>query len=224
MKFSRASYIAIFLVVLVSVLLIVFLPIGETAQIVIASPVAFALCGAIFQVIRDEASYRKEIELQRNEKIHFLSVSSHMAVRAFDKHAEFAEKYLKEIESIIEYLWDEGTSAEAIKLSRNLTKIRLDYAAWLSEDTSEQLRPFENALKKIGVNDSRAARMPSGHDKREELLDEAEKLWEQILEIEPKEISEIGHTGVLIKVRNLLGIEELTRLRSEAIHYAIQSR
>jgi hypothetical protein len=231
MKFNWKAYIAIGIVGAVSALAIVFLPIEGISEVFIASPVALSLCAAVFQIIRDDAAHQKQIEANRTERLHALSVSSHMAIKAFDKHAEFAEEYMEGVKETISILWSEGTTENAYTQSRKLTNIRVKYAVWIAKETNQRFRPFEKALKTIGLNEKQAIKRPAGNEFREKLLDESSRLWHEILEVEPEFESEsdsqvpleIGHSDVLDRIQELLGINELTSLRLSTMKEANQS-
>lgn len=59
---------------------------ARNLQSILATPGAAALVLALWQLLRDEASFAKERLLKQEERIHALGVSSHMAEVAFDKH------------------------------------------------------------------------------------------------------------------------------------------
>ena len=232
MKFNWKVYLAIGVVATISILVVAFLPVGSISEIFIASPIALSLCAAVFQIIRDDAAYQKQIELNRTERLHALSVSSHMAIKAFDKHAEFAERYMGEVKETIRILWSEGTTENAYTQSRKLTDIRVEYAVWIAKETNQRFRPFEKALRTIGLNEKQASKRPAGNEFREKLLDESSRLWHDILEVEQEIDSEsdtqvaleIGHSDVLDKIQELVGINELTSLRLSAMKEANQAR
>jgi hypothetical protein len=163
-----------------------------------------------------------------------------MAIKAFDKHAEFAEEYMEGVKETISILWSEGTTENAYTQSRKLTNIRVKYAVWIAKETNQRFRPFEKALKTIGLNEKQATKRPAGNEFREKLLDESSRLWHEVLEVEPEFESEsdsqvpleighsdvpleIGHSDVLDRIQELLGINELTSLRLSTMKEANQS-
>jgi hypothetical protein len=192
----------------------------ELAKVVMASPAAIALIAALYQILMDESRFIKEKSMKEEERNHALSISSHMAVVAFDKHAEFSEKYLEVMRKGLIYLWAKGPCKEALDLAEKLKETRLDFAAWVTKDTRESLFPFEQALRMIGVNEHLLGDVPVG-DERSAMVAEAHALFSQVMEFEkgtPEK--EIGVSKVVEKIQDLLGINELTKLRKQVIKEA----
>ena len=140
-----------------------------------------------------------------------------MAIVAFDKHAEFSEKYLDVMRKGLKELWAKGPCKEALEISEKLKETRLDYAAWVTKDTRESLFPFEQALRMIGINQSLFRDMPAGSE-RSAMVAEAHDLFSQVMEF-AKDTPEkdIGVSKVIEKIQDLLGINELTKLRKQVI-------
>lgn len=86
MRFTKKVYLACAVVMLLSLILALLFPTREILQSILATPGAAALVLALWQLLRDEASFAKERLLKQEERIHALGVSSHMAEVAFDKH------------------------------------------------------------------------------------------------------------------------------------------
>ncbi len=200
MKRNWKVYLAIGVVFAVSSLAAVLLPISQVAQSVMASPGALALIAALYQIFRDEAAFEKEKKLKEDERFHALSISSHMAVVAFNKHAEFSEKYLEVMRKGLIELSARGPCKEALDLAESLKETRLDYAAWVTNDTRELLSPFEKALRQIGVDYHVLSNMPVG-DRRSMNVNEATNLYMQVMEYERgTEENEIGVSKVVERI------------------------
>jgi hypothetical protein len=145
-----------------------------------------------------------------------------MAVVAFDKHAKFSEEYLEIMRGGLKELWAKGPCREAGDLAEKLKEKRLDYAAWITKDVRESLFPFEQTLTIISANRSFAIGMPAGAEKRE-MLQNALNLFKQVMEFEEGEDIQkrgIGVSEVVESMQNILGINELTRLRKQVIKEA----
>lgn len=223
MKFTWQAYIAITVVCALSLCAAAFLPVSDLAEAVIASPAAVALFAALYQLMRDEAKFQKAKILKEEERLHALSISSHMAVVAFDKHAEFSEKYLKEIRVSMPILFREGPTTEALDFAERLRDIRLDYSAWVATETKEALWPFEKALRTVGINKYILKDTPIG-DRRNRLVDEAHELFAKILEMKNEEdTAEEGVSKAVSKIQGLLGVNELTKLRRNVLREANKS-
>lgn len=231
MKFNRRAYIAIGIVLSVSVLALLLLPVNELAQAVIASPIAVALIAALYQIIRDEAAHQKKRELQQEQNDFTVSVSSQMAATAFAKHVAFCEDYINEINKGMPNLYADGPSTSSRELSEALRKVRLKHSTWVTKDIRSKLTPFEDALFKIGLNREFITDFPK--EKKMDLIHEMHDLFADVLELQKKkreekggteeQAKEIGATKVIEKVQDILGIAELTELRIKVIKQANKS-
>jgi hypothetical protein len=220
MKRNWKTYGLIITVFCVSSSAAIFLPIPELSKNVMASPAAVALIAALYQILRDESTFIKEQRLKEEERLHALSISSHMAVVAFNKHAEFSEKYLEVIGKGLTELSAKGPCKEALDLAEKLKETRLDYAAWVTKDTRESLLPFEQALRMIGVSGGLSVDMPAGDD-RKAMVTAAFDLYKQVMEFEKgTQEKAIGVSKVVERIQDLLGINELTQLRKQVIRGA----
>jgi hypothetical protein len=225
MKINWKTYgriTAVFCVSCVLFALMVFLPIADMIKNAMSVPAAAALIAALYQILMDESRFIKEKSMKEEERLHVLSVSSHMAIVAFDKHTEFSEKYLEVMRNGLMELSAKGPCKEALEIAEKLKKTRLDYAAWITKDTRETLFPFEQALTMIGFNQGCARDMSAGDEKRA-MLQKALNLFMQVMEYkEDKDIQKrgIGVSEVVENIQNLLGINELTRLRKQVIKEA----
>lgn len=224
MKRNLKTYIFIFVIACLSFVCVIFLPIPEFGKNVMTSPLAVALIAALYKIIMDDARFQKERFLKQEDRIHALSISSHMAAVAFDKHAEFSEKYLEVMRQGLKDLWAKGPCKEAGDLARKLNDTRLDYAAWVTKDIRDSLFPFEHALTMIGVNNEFFRDMPVGKE-RSSMVQEVHSLFKQVMEIgeNSEESKEIGVSKIIEKIQDLLGINELTQLRRQVIKGALRS-
>lgn len=220
MKSNWKTYgriIAVFCVSCVLFAAMIFLPIADITKNVMSIPAAAALIAALYQIFRDESKFIKEQRLKEEERLHVLSVSSHMAIVAFNKHAEFSEKYLEVMRKGLKELWAKGPCKEAFDLAEKLKETRLDYAAWVTKDTRDSLFPFEQALSMIGVKKCLFSDMPVG-DERSAMVAEAHALFSQVMEFgKGTPEKEIGVSKVVERIQDLLGINELTKLRKQVI-------
>jgi hypothetical protein len=191
---------------------------------VMAAPGVTALLGALFQLMRDEADYEKRLDAQRREFQFTLGTASHMANAAFDKHAEFCEKYMKELHEAVRTLFREGHTPDALDHASKLYSLRQGYATWLTDRINSDLGEFESALRKLGA--AGFIRSTSGHEgytKERALRIEGNfELFGRILGLKTSDnIHEQSMVEALkSKVRAILGIEELTRLREHLVKQA----
>ena len=192
---------------------------------VIATPGVTALLAVLYQLMRDEADYEKRVEAQRREFQFTLGAASHMANAAFDKHAEFCEKYMKELHEAVRSLYREGDTPAALDHANKLYFLRQDYATWLTDRINVDLDEFESALRKLGA-DAQFIRTTTGHEgyaaQRALRIDRNFELFGRILGVENGDsIQEKSMVEILrIRVRAILGVEELTKLREHLIKQA----
>ncbi|MBI3597554.1 MAG: hypothetical protein HY203_10415 [Nitrospirae bacterium] len=229
-RWSAMVYLGLAVVFAGSFLITWFLPMSEVVKGAAITPGIAALFLAIWQIFRDNEAHKKQIELKEREHFFNLSVTSHMANVAFDKHVAFCEKYLEQVNKGMGKLFSEGPSRSTIDIVRKLNAIRNSYAPWVTADVVEKLQPFEDALWRIGTT---SISVDSGADPNlAKRYDEMNIMFLQILKLDSKALKErpgylerpeIGHDQILIHLQNVLGISELTRLRLAVVKNAIQS-
>ncbi len=190
-----------------------------------AIPAIGALFAAIFQVFRDQAAYERQLLLLNQQQAFSLGAASRMATLAFEKHAEFCEKYIAEVNLTIYTLMREGPTLLALDHSSNLVRLKAEYAAWLTRDITKGLQPFEAALREIGslsglVNDLRGTGDPTRPDAVKKMYAVFKRLM-QFTEIDEPETPEATIEAVQVRLRSILGIEELTQIRQRLVAQAL---
>lgn len=226
MKLNIKAYIVLAGIFVLSIGTFLLLPDGhEVVGSIIAAPGVTALLAALFQLLRDEADHEKRLEAQRREFQFTLGAASHMANAAFDKHAEFCEKYMKELHEAVRTLYREGDTPIALEHANKLYLLRQDYATWLTDRINAELDEFESVLRKLGA-DAHFIRSTTGHEgyaeQRSLRINGNFELFNRILGLKNSEnIEEESMVEALkSKVRAILGVEELTRLREHLIKQA----
>lgn len=226
MKLNLKAYAILATVFVLSIGTFFLLPNGhDILGGVIAAPGVTALLAALFQLMRDEADYEKRLEAQRREFQFTLGAASHMANAAFDKHADFCEKYMRELHDAVRTLYREGDTPAALDHANKLYTLRQDYATWLTERINADLDEFESALRKLGADAHfiRSTRGEEGYAEQRILrIDRNFELFGRILGLKSNDnIQEEPMVEALkTKVRAILGVEELTRLREHLIKQA----
>ena len=226
MRLNWKAYAVLAGVFLLSIGTFLLLPDGhDFLRGVIAAPGVTALLAALFQLMRDEADYEKRLDAQRREFQFTLGAASHMANAAFDKHAEFCEKYMKELHEAVRTLFREGDTPAALDHASKLYSLRQDYATWLTDRINSDLDEFESALRKLGA-DAGFIRSTTGHEgyaeQRALRIDRNFELFGRILGLKSSDnIQEKSMVEALkTRVRAILGVEELTKLREHLIKQA----
>ena len=120
MKHNKLTYIILLAIFVASLAVAFLLPIGAVFKGIFASPAILALITALFQLMRDQASFEKQLEIQANQLKFNLGATSHMANTAFDKHIEFCEAYMRELQNTFYNLFAKGDTEEALEYARNL--------------------------------------------------------------------------------------------------------
>jgi len=148
-----------------------------------------------------------------------------MANTAFDKHVEFCEMYMAEINSVVNALFREGETTEALKYASDLYLLREKYAVWLTKEINNNLETFEIALRKLGANTLFVERTHGDerHESQRQIkIDSSFKLFGEILGLETEAEFTEEHAAEAIKekVKGILGVEELTGLRKHLVHEA----
>lgn len=139
-----------------------------------------------------------------------------MANVAFDKHVAFCEEYVSEMYATIQTLFREGPSKDALAHASNLYQIQQKHATWLTPQIEKKLEPFESALRRIGASATLYNADP-GHANASGRVDEMYDIFSDVLSIakDPdKPINpEVAVSTILSRLREVLGIEQLTALR-----------
>ncbi|TVP09298.1 hypothetical protein [Shewanella sp. KCT] len=227
MKHDIKTYLILAAVFILSIGGCYLVPANDVIKAVVASPGIVSLLAALFQLIRDQAAFERAQEIQQKQFQFTLGAASHMANTAFDKHVEFCEKYMAELQSSVRTLWREGETPEALSHAGALFMLREEYAVWLTDEINENLGKFEKALRKLGA-ESHFVRTTTGSEQhaeqRSRTITSSFELFGEILGIdETQELNEdYAVEKIKIKVRDILGVEELTTLRKHLVQEASQ--
>ncbi len=225
---SRFFVLSVGVIVLVSFLLVAYIPVDNFVKGMIATPGVIGLCSALFQIVRDEASHKKNKQSQEIEHYFHLGAASHMAATVFDKHVEFCEKYLIEVHQLVVTLTREGPTKSALKHAGNLYSIRIEYTAWITPEIESQLMPFENAVRRIGANSNFIHALDGGErfdGQREKAVEEMFEIFNNLMDIDQNQGRDAEATVIAVKekVRQILQISELTAIREALVKRASAS-
>lgn len=224
-EFSLKLYLMFFAIIAVSFIATWLLPVSEVFKGITAIPGTGALLAVLYQILRDQMSHERQKELQRRQHFFNLGVTSHMASVAFDKHVEFCEKYISQMDEGLRQLFIEGPNVNALSFARKLSDIRFQFRPWLTEDIMDRILPYEKALIEIGSKARLEEHLPVG-EKRTRVIDEMFKTFSDVAGIrdEGSNIDEQITTEKIINhLQQVLGIQELTTLRRKVIAEAVKS-
>ncbi|MCP3942909.1 MAG: hypothetical protein GY710_15675 [Desulfobacteraceae bacterium] len=218
-------YLILFLVFLASFLMATYLPIEDIWKGIATTPAIAALSAIIYQILKDHTAHQRKKEIQQSGHDFSLGVTSHMAQVAFDKHVEFCEKYMSEVHETMSTLWREGPTREAKTHSNNFFMLRVEYATWVTEEIANKLTNFEDTLLKIGAKAALAEAL--NQKTADEAFQAADDSWLAVLgiAIDKKKTPDenIAIESIKNRIRNILGVQELTELRGALIKKAISS-
>lgn len=213
-------------ILVVSVALAFFTPTTDFFRGIIALPGAGALAAALYQLLRDQAAYENKLEIQRRTQIFNLSVTSHMANVAFDKHVEFSEEYLTVINESLRILFQKGPTKDALTLSGNLAAVRMKFPAWVTQDMQLKLISFERALGNIGLHDMRLAHVPMGEE-RSKVVGEMYNAFAKVTGLQQVtdrgDLEAVAANEIIQYVRGILGVDALAKLRAAVLSQATES-
>jgi len=222
---SAAIYLGLGAVFVCSLIAALVLPAGRIVTDLIALPGGVALIGAVWQLFRDEAAHERALDLKQRDHFFNLSVTSHMAKVAFDKHAAFCEEYVARVNRGVGELFREGPSKNAMAIGQDLALIRQKHAPWVPAEVLERLKPFEEAVWKVGTTAVYLADAPGASD-RHTCIDDMYKTFSQVLGFaykDAEERPEIRIDQIILHMQFVLGVTELHRLRTAIVREAITS-
>lgn len=220
-------YLALFLVFLGSALVGVAVPAESALREISTVPALGALFAALFQVFRDQAAFERQLLLQQQQQAFSLGAASHMASKAFDKHAEFCENYMAEVHLAVGTLFREGPTQKALEHASSLVQLKSRYSAWLTKSILDGLEPFEAALRKIGASSYLVeALRGTGDPERPKAIKEMYEVFKEVLQIGEvnalsTERAEVTIGAVEQRLRAILGIEQLTAVRQHLVDQAL---
>jgi len=201
------------------------LPTTEFLHEIMTLPGVGALFMALYQIVRDQAARERALELQVKQQLFNLSVASHMATVAFDKHVQFSEQYLVRMQQGLTELFQNGPTKESLKFCGDLADIRRAFMAWITKDLKDKITPFEEALYKIGASSIILNGLPVG-EARDREVEQMYQIFSEVLTL-PKEEGSVNERvapdRILSHLQHLLGVEQLSRLRAAVIDQAIDA-
>jgi hypothetical protein len=217
MKLSWKTYLLLFAVIILSIAFTMTLPAEHIMKYVYSSPGIIALLGILYRLFLDETQYQKKASLQHDQQTFDLGTTTHMANVAFDKHVLFCEEYMKEMQNAVLTLFREGPSSTGMSLASNLLQIRINHAAWLTNEIDTNLEPFEQALREIGADAEFYKNDPAGANETGSVK-KSFNTFKKVLGLkESKDDTDldprIATSTIINHLRGILRIEELTNLR-----------
>lgn len=227
MKQNQLTYFSIAAVFASSLALFLWSPAGEMIQTLASIPVVGSLVAALFRILRDQAVYDRQILLLDAQNRFSLGATSHMASVAFDKHVQFCEEYVAEVQKTLGTLFRAGPSENVLKHTGSLYSLQQKYALWLTPKIEDELELFESALRRIGANAHYIRMTPKAEDHSQRIAEMyktfADVMGSKLMGAEwhgEKLTEELAISMVIRRLRGILGIEELTAIRAALVDQA----
>ena len=221
-ELTNKTYIICSIVAIASFLIAYFLPTEAILKGIIALPGVSALFGALWQISREHVHHERQKEIQDREHNFNLSISSHMANVAFDRHVEFCENYIKQVHELLEKSF-RSTNTKNIIEPRELITIRKTYATWLTNDINEKLWAFEETLNNPTSN-SLIALSSTMQQAMTNSITEIQKILVSAFtgrKVRTETENERKIKKVIYELQKILGINELTQLRMLILNKAM---
>jgi hypothetical protein len=227
-KYDKKFYMLLLIVGGVSVGISLTIPTTDILKGIMASPAVVALFIALYQILKSQSEFEKKKYFDTRRRVFEIGATSHMANTTFDKHVEFCEEYMKEVNSTVGTLFREGPSKEALTHANKSYMLRQKFAAWLTKEINLGLGPYEQVVREIGawagfVDQTRES--PQYAEMRSQKINEIYKKFSEVLNLDNKENIDEVYAIELVqdKIREILGIEELTKIRKYLIKEAVES-
>ena len=175
------------------------------------------------EVFKHELRKAHEIQMEEAKNRFTFGATSHMANVAFDKHIEFSEEYANAVLDALIELATKGPKSGASGHAQTLADVRTKWLIWVTPEVNKRLIDFEYALRSIGAYMEEAHESQPGLDKHEAYT-KGYAIFAEIMGLEKwngQPISqERAGDAIIIKLREVLGITELTELRRELVKRA----
>ena len=224
MSQTKKTYFGIAAIFSVSLAFYYWHPDGEGIQFLAGIPLVGSLVAALVQILRDQATHERAMLIVAEQNRFSLGASSHMANVAFDKHVQFSEEYAEEVHKALTTLFRNGPTPEVLQHTGTLYVLQQKYAVWLTSKLEKDLEVFESALRRIGA-DAGYVYNTTDADDRQQKLNAMYKTFAEVMGFEEwrgeKLTDDLAISMMIRRLRNILGTEELTEIRSAIVSKAI---
>lgn len=222
--------ITIVVLLMIGLALIIFPEAGKQLQSFASIPLTGAMTAALFLIFREQIAHDRAVAIMNSQHGFTMGASSHMANVAFDKHAEFCEKYLAEIYRTVSTLFKDGPAEIVGNHASSLFRLRMEYVVWLNTEIDQKLLELEEPLAKISELSHEIRTSEDNAEietkRKERLILYKDFLGKELLADSSKEKLSIEDeksvTAIIQKVRAILDVEALTKIRAELIKKAQQ--
>jgi hypothetical protein len=197
-----------------------FAVVSEVASL----PAVAALFAALYQLARDRIAYDRAVQLEEARNFFTIGATSHMANVAFDKHVAFCQEYTDAVNQALHILLRRGPNEVALDEATKLLQVRVKWNVWLPPEIQTDLIKFEGAVRQIGSG-AWLLRELGPHPDREETVKKTYGTFAAVMgwgdwRGEPV-TQEVAAEKIIAGLQTVLGIKELTRLRTTFVKRAI---
>jgi hypothetical protein len=225
---NKTKYVGlgiIFLASLAAAAFFHFFPVNVVGDLA-GIPAIAALFGALFLVARDSIAHERSVRLEETKNRFTVGATSHMADVAFDKHVEFCEMYTEGVNATLSFLFRKGPHQDVLERANALADLRTKWSVWLTTEVEEELFKFEGALRTIGANAWLLGELRADEDRADAIQNAygtfaAVLGWENWRGVAVRR--DLAAVRVIEGLKKVLGIAELTRLRSELVRRAAEN-
>lgn len=224
-KTTHIIYISLSIILCISIVLIFLFWKDTILRRTFSIPGILALFGFMYQSFRDRLTHERQLSLQREQNYYTLSISSHMANKAFDKHVDFCEEYISEIRKMLTNLFPDSDKSKVMDYAENLKGVRINNIPWVTKEINDKLKSFENKLTSLGAkwrnHQVQIGSLEQKLSKGKEINDAFGKLFGY--KIKENTAKEEYIDTVEFGMQELLGINELTKLRQQVLSEAMKT-
>jgi hypothetical protein len=215
----------IFLASLAATTFFHYFPAGAVGELA-AIPAVGALFGGLFQLGRDSLAHERALRLEETKNSFTVGATSHMANVAFDKHVQFCEEYTAGLHGALETLFRRGPHRDVLQDAYTLANLRTKWAVWLTPEIESGLVKFEGALRTIGAQAGLLDALRVGDD-RTDAIQQAYGTFAEVMgwgSFRSQAVTgDRAAEKVIEELRKVLGIKELTHLRTELVKRAFEN-
>lgn len=177
-------------------------------------------------IARDRIAFDRSVRLEEGRNRFTIGVTSHMASVAFDKHVKFCEEYVEEMQKTLITFLTNGPSKKVLVHVTRLVDIRGKWAVWLTPELETVLGRFEGAMQSMGAKARLLDQVPE-MEQRAKVVGEMYAEFAELIGLakwDGKDTSNERAVATIIgKLRDILGVGELTQLRSELVKRALEN-
>ncbi len=209
------EYIILTVVAGLSIIATLYFDFSESMKILSATPLVAALSAVLIQLFRDDKKFLDDLIKQDREHQFVLAATSHMSSVVFDKHVQFSEEYVQEMNEILNLITRVGRKVKDTTIVFKLGAVRIKYRLWLSKTMTEKLIEFERTINSI-IGGSELIELSNEMDtaKRKKLIDETYDKLREVLDLKGEGG---GNELVISHLQEILGVSELTTMRDNIL-------